>query len=149
MGGAARQGEGAVPWLLTVLVMWLLEALRQGAGGPVRASLLLRELRDNFGREVARREIAAELDLACKALEELDEAGCLDVSGEGVDPLLALTPLGEDVLEKEDAQARELSCRVGRSVEEIGIRGPLPGARMLAMGYLRQLGGGAPRPTVH
>lgn len=149
MGGAPRRGEGAVPWLLTVLVMWLLEALRQSAGGPVRASMLLRELRDNFGREVARREIAAEMDLACKALEELDEAGCLDVSGEGGDPLLALTPLGEGVLEKEDAQARELSCRVGRSVEEIGIRGPLPGARMLAMGYLRQLGGGAPRPTVH
>lgn len=149
MGGAARQGEGAVPWLLTVLVMWLLEDLRQSAGGPVRASRLLRELQANFGREVARREVAAELELACNALEELDEAGCLDVSGEDLDPLLALTPLGEGVLENEDARARELSCRVGRSVEEIGIRGPLPGARMLAMGYLLKLGGGAPRPTVH
>lgn len=149
MGGAARPGEGSVPWTLTVLVMWTLETLRQGAGGPVRASLVARALKANFGREVAGPELAAELDLAWKALEDLDEAGCLEVSGERRDPLLALTPLGEGVLENEDALAREVSRRVGRSVEEIGIQGPLPGARMLAMGYLRQLGGGAPNPTVH
>ena len=138
-----------MPWLLTVLVMWLLEALRESAGGPVRASVLVGALRANFGREVAEPEMAFELDLAWKALEELDEKGLLDVSGAQRDPLLALTPLGEGVLENEDAVARELSSRVGRSVEEIGINGPLPGARMLAMGYLRQLGGGAPRPAVH
>lgn len=142
MGGAARQGEGAVPWLLTVLVMWLLEAWRQREGGPIRATRLLRELKANVGSE----DICPR---AWAALEELDESEMLEVSGERRDPLLALTPRGVRALEYEDAATREEARACGTSVEAMGIRGPYAGARVLAMAYIRLLRGTGPRPAAH
>lgn len=138
MGGAARQGEAAVPWLLTVLVMWLLAAWREREGEPIPASRLLRELKANVGSDDI-------LPRAWRALEELDESEMLEVSGERGDPLLALNPRGVRALEHEDAATREAALARGTSVEAMGIRGPYAGARVLAMGYLRLLRGEGPR----
>ena len=134
MGGAARSAERP-PWGLTVLVMWMLVALCKREGGPVGARRLCADLKANFGS-------ADELPRAWAALEVLEAKGMLEVAGEREDPLLSLTPCGVGVLEIEDAKV------VGKA-RKLGIRGPYPGARLIALAYLEWVRAEGPRPTVH
>ena len=130
-------------WAMALLVAWLLAAWRDSEGAPIAATALGRQVGANLG---SGRVPAAFVP----ALRNLVERGFAEGAGENPsDPLFSLTPNGERWLGEQDAQVRAIARSLGRTVEEMGIRGPYPGARALAMAHVRKWRGEGARLTKH
>ena len=128
---------------MALLVAWLLAAWRDSEGAPIAATALGRQVGANVG---GGRVPAAFVP----ALRKLVERGFAEGAGENpADPLFSLTPKGERWLGEQDAQVRAVARSLGRTVEQMGIRGPYPGARALAMAHVRKWRGVGARLTKH